>query len=179
MNLGFPSKWLRNRPYYSIHHFQRTTRTLHLPSNHGLRCGQFLRCFSTSNRWQIPERPNREDDKSANSINKGYSGVSFLVGSIASGIIGYSYAQTKQAPTRNPIEPETAQGPQFGSPENFKKGIEDLRRAFPSENTVSTDPEDLHHHGFSIYDYHPGTRYRMSYLILPHTNAGICVRISP
>lgn len=179
MNLCISLKYLRNRPHYSVHHFQPTTRTLHLPYNHVLRGGQLLRGLSTSNRWQIPERPYQGDAKSANSINKGYSGVAFLVASITSGIIGYSYAQTKQARAHTPIEPETVQGPQFGSPEDFKKGIDDLRQAFPSENTVSTDPEDLHHHGFSIYDYHPGTKYWMSYLSLPHINTGTCIRVSP
>jgi D-lactate dehydrogenase (cytochrome) len=46
--------------------------------------------------------------------------------------------------------------PKFGSPQDFHKAIEELRKAFPAEDTVTTDPEDLHDHGFSVNDYLPG-----------------------
>ena len=44
----------------------------------------------------------------------------------------------------------------YGSVEDFKKAIDELRAAFPGEDTVSTDPEVLSTHGFSDNDYHPG-----------------------
>lgn len=46
--------------------------------------------------------------------------------------------------------------PQYGSPEDFAKAIEELKETFPDEGAVSTDPEDVYHHGFSLNDYHPG-----------------------
>lgn len=44
----------------------------------------------------------------------------------------------------------------YGTPEDFQKAISELRAAFSDEHAVSTDPEDLHVHGFSDNDYHPG-----------------------
>ncbi|KAF7794752.1 hypothetical protein EIP86_005890 [Pleurotus ostreatoroseus] len=44
----------------------------------------------------------------------------------------------------------------YGSPADFQRAIEELRAAFPAEHAVSTDAEDLHVHGFSDNDYHPG-----------------------
>ncbi|KAF9464057.1 FAD-linked oxidase-like protein [Collybia nuda] len=95
---------------------------------------------------------------STSGIHKGYSKVLLIAASVASGIIGYSIAQTRQVPALTPIGLDTThdQEPQFGTREDFKKGIEELRQAFSSQDAVSTDPEDLHDHGFSIYDYHPG-----------------------
>ena len=45
----------------------------------------------------------------------------------------------------------------YGSPEDFKKAIEELRRLLPDEDAVSTDAAHLEEHGFSENDYHPGT----------------------
>ncbi|KAI0933110.1 hypothetical protein AcV7_004679 [Taiwanofungus camphoratus] len=46
---------------------------------------------------------------------------------------------------------------QYGSPDDFQRAIKELRETFPAEDAVSTDPEDLHVHGFSENDYHPGS----------------------
>lgn len=44
----------------------------------------------------------------------------------------------------------------YGTPADFQKAINELRAAFPDSNAVSTDTDDLHQHGFSGNDYHPG-----------------------
>ncbi|KAI0772190.1 FAD-linked oxidase-like protein [Irpex lacteus] len=45
----------------------------------------------------------------------------------------------------------------YGTAEEFKKAIAELRAAFPDQDTVSTDEEVLETHGFSGNDYHPGS----------------------
>lgn len=48
--------------------------------------------------------------------------------------------------------------PGYGTPEDFLKAIETLRQDLSHiDGGVSTDPDDLHAHGFSANDYHPGT----------------------
>ena len=44
----------------------------------------------------------------------------------------------------------------YGSPNDFDKGIRELRVIFPEEGKVTTDADDLYEHGVSIYDYHSG-----------------------
>ena len=45
---------------------------------------------------------------------------------------------------------------QYGSQEDFRRAIEELKRLFPDEDTVTDDVEHLEEHGFSENDYHPG-----------------------
>jgi len=45
----------------------------------------------------------------------------------------------------------------YGTAQDFQKAIAELHAAFPGEDTVSTDPDVLHQHGFSENDYHPGS----------------------
>ncbi|KAI0736753.1 FAD-linked oxidase-like protein [Fomitopsis betulina] len=45
----------------------------------------------------------------------------------------------------------------YGSPEDFQRAIQELRDSFADKDAVSTDPDDLHTHGYSENDYHPGT----------------------
>lgn len=48
----------------------------------------------------------------------------------------------------------------YGSPEDFQQAIEALKQDLSHlEGGVSTDPEDLHAHGFSVNDYHPGAAH--------------------
>lgn len=50
----------------------------------------------------------------------------------------------------------------YGSPEDFKQAIEDLRKALSHlEHGVSTTSDDLYAHGFSVNDYHPGASKEM------------------
>ncbi|KAF8558658.1 hypothetical protein OG21DRAFT_1595268 [Imleria badia] len=50
--------------------------------------------------------------------------------------------------------------PTYGTSEDFQKAIQELRDTFSNQGhesgVVSTDPDDLHVHGFSVNDYHPG-----------------------
>lgn len=49
--------------------------------------------------------------------------------------------------------------PRFGSPEEFAQAIVELKNTFPegsSNVTVADDPDELHTHGFSENDHHPG-----------------------
>ena len=55
----------------------------------------------------------------------------------------------------------------YGSPEDFKQAIEDLRSDLSHlEHGVSTTPDDLYAHGFSVNDYHPGAPKEMLILAL-------------
>lgn len=75
--------------------------------------------------------------------------------------------------------PETKpKKPVYGTQKDFEKAIKELRATFESSDAVSTLPEDLHDHGFSMYDYHPGvsrfkaftsTQIDSSVLGTPHT----------
>jgi len=69
-----------------------------------------------------------------------------------SGAAGYYYAVN--AVTKR--ETSTQKKPKYGTPEDFKRAIEELRALFPSGDIVSTDPDDLSAHGLSPYVWHTG-----------------------
>lgn len=50
----------------------------------------------------------------------------------------------------------SSHSPAYGNPTDFQSAIHELQEAFPEEDRVTTDPDDLHDHGFSVNDYHPG-----------------------
>ncbi|EGN93922.1 hypothetical protein SERLA73DRAFT_144955 [Serpula lacrymans var. lacrymans S7.3] len=93
---------------------------------------------------------------SSSAASRGVGGWSTLaLASIGSGIVGYAIA------TRLDLRSSFSRtlgdsDPQYGSPKDFEKAIEELRLSFDSEDVVSTDAEDLRIHGFSENDYHPG-----------------------
>jgi hypothetical protein len=79
-----------------------------------------------------------------------------------SGAVGYTLASY-----RSPSGPASAianyavEAPSYGTPEDYKKAIQELREAFDGdEDRVSTDEGDLETHGFSVQDPHPGQRLR-------------------
>ena len=45
---------------------------------------------------------------------------------------------------------------QYGTPEDFRKAIEELNATFPKPGAVSDDPVVVAPYGFSQNDYHPG-----------------------
>ena len=45
---------------------------------------------------------------------------------------------------------------QYGTANDFRKAIEELRETFPEPAAVSDDPDVLGPYGFSENDYHPG-----------------------
>ena len=62
------------------------------------------------------------------------------------------------------LRPQRSQAktPTYGNLVDFQAAIHDLQEAFPDEDRVTTDPDDLHDHGFSVNDYHPGEVFRAS-----------------
>ena len=75
---------------------------------------------------------------------------------LGSGFLGYSLATWNAKPSSLRDNGSADQKPQYGSPEDFEKAIADLK-AVPLDGAVSTDPDVLYAHGFSVNDYHPGT----------------------
>ncbi|KAJ5624525.1 CAZyme family AA4 [Penicillium lagena] len=67
-------------------------------------------------------------------------GKALLVSAFAAGL-GYSYASL-QAPAKKQSKP------QYGSAQDFEKAVSELRAKL-SEDSISTDEDDLHRHGFS------------------------------
>ncbi|KAE9394580.1 hypothetical protein BT96DRAFT_923434 [Gymnopus androsaceus JB14] len=90
-----------------------------------------------------------------------------LVGSsLVGGLLGFTLANREpSSATLNTSKP------QYGSPEDFAKAIEELKETFPDEGAVSTDPEDVYHHGFSLNDYHPGTSH--SVVVYPQSTEDV------
>lgn len=78
------------------------------------------------------------------------------LGSALSAFFGY-YAASIQTALGVSAVSRSGLNEQYGSPDDFQRAIKELRETFPAEDAVSTDPEDLHVHGFSENDYHPGT----------------------
>jgi D-lactate dehydrogenase (cytochrome) len=80
------------------------------------------------------------------------------LGLIGSGLLGFSLAtwmaKPSQLPSRDPCLLD--EQPQYGTPEDFKIAIATLEALF-DDSAVSTDPDVLYDHGFSVNDYHPGT----------------------
>ena len=53
-------------------------------------------------------------------------------------------------------------GAQYGTSEDFRNAIEELRAVFPEPGAVSDDPVVVAPYGFSQNDYHPGESSRPS-----------------
>ncbi|KAF8990475.1 FAD-linked oxidase-like protein [Cyathus striatus] len=62
------------------------------------------------------------------------------------------------------------QEPTYGTPQDFNQAIAELRTLFAEED-VSTDVEELHSHGFSENDYHPGTPHTV--IVYPHSTEDV------
>jgi hypothetical protein len=52
----------------------------------------------------------------------------------------------------------------YGSANDFRKAIEELKATFPTPGAVSDDPEVLMPYGFSENDYHPGSCFFAVYI---------------
>ena len=79
--------------------------------------------------------------------------------SITSGIAGYSLCSRNDSNSLTVLDStgeHKDEEPRFGTPEDFGMAIRELMETFTEDGVVSTDPEDLHIHGFSEYDYHAG-----------------------
>lgn len=88
--------------------------------------------------------------------NLSYHRGIFALSCIFSGIIGFTLAKTWTSPSE---EAGSIGKPRYGTPKDFERAIQELKEAFPDADAVSTDPEDLRIHGFSDYDWRPGTWY--------------------
>jgi hypothetical protein len=113
------------------------------------------RCLNTSIRNNTTGSGPLLSKTSDNGSGRTTSRTLWLLASITSGIAGYAIA-TYSASILAADSANDAREPQFGTPADFKNAIEELRLIFPSEDSVSTDSDDLYVHGFSEYDYHPG-----------------------
>ncbi|TFK32246.1 FAD-linked oxidase-like protein [Crucibulum laeve] len=82
-----------------------------------------------------------------------FLGFGALLTSAASGLLGYTIAKSSEKPSAfTTVNNDTVM---YGSPEDFRQAIADLKTALPEKDAVSTDANDLHTHGFSEHDYHP------------------------
>ncbi|EIW51562.1 uncharacterized protein TRAVEDRAFT_61639 [Trametes versicolor FP-101664 SS1] len=83
--------------------------------------------------------------------------LAFALGAALSGGLAYYLATPgrDEASARNRAGADL--NAQYGSPEDFKKAIAELRGVFADADAVTTDVEDLEEHGFSENDYHPSS----------------------
>ena len=78
--------------------------------------------------------------------------LSFCAGGVLSTFALRSRKDSEDSETITP----SARTPAYGNPTDFQTAIHELQEAFPADDRVTTDPDDLHDHGFSLNDYHPG-----------------------
>ncbi|KAF5391081.1 hypothetical protein D9757_003133 [Collybiopsis confluens] len=110
-----------------------------------------FRAQSITGNWRFPKAQRRFTSTSSTHASPSISRTILLLtgASIASGFAGFAWA-TRQKAIVSLAKPE------YGSPQDFQKAIVELKNSFPDKDTVSTDPEDVYAHGFSVNDYHPG-----------------------
>ncbi|KAG8708823.1 hypothetical protein FRC08_018698, partial [Ceratobasidium sp. 394] len=84
------------------------------------------------------------------------------------GTVGYNLAaQTAQNDHRSSYQRRTTELPdKYGSEEDFRRGIAELRAHFTEPGTFTTDPDALYEHGFSLNSYHHGAPH--SVVVYPH-----------
>ena len=85
-----------------------------------------------------------------------YSSTTLLFTSLLAGLVGFTVANSVPNLLSPTIKDHGSESTQFGSSDDFKKAIQELQSTFPMDNKVSTDPDDLHAHGFSENAHHPG-----------------------
>ncbi|PIL22974.1 hypothetical protein GSI_15671 [Ganoderma sinense ZZ0214-1] len=102
---------------------------------------------SSTSQEQASPNPQSRSSSSSNAP------LAFVLGSALSGAAAYFYA-TSQADTASPTTAGADLNNKYGSPEDFKKAIEELEQLFPGDETVTTDPIALEEHGMSVNDYH-------------------------
>ncbi|KAF8754135.1 FAD linked oxidase [Rhizoctonia solani] len=76
---------------------------------------------------------------------------------IVAGSVGYGVAQEPQHDHRSTYRRRITKLPDnYGSEEDFRRGVEELRSHFTENGTFSVNPDVLHEHGFSVNSYHEG-----------------------
>ena len=99
----------------------------------------------------VESRPTRTDSP--------FPRPAWLLGTaIASGGLGYIGAHWIAEGSGYDASLNVPDNPSFGTEQDFGRGIAELRLAFGDDATsmVSTDPEDLHVHGFSLNGFYAG-----------------------
>lgn len=78
--------------------------------------------------------------------------------SATSGYLLATHEFQKSGSTRETEETGASglESPQYGTANDFRKAIEQLKATFPEPGAVSDDPDVLGPYGFSENDYHPG-----------------------
>lgn len=69
--------------------------------------------------------------------------------------------------TTDVFESSSSSMPTYGSPEDVRKAIKELRDALPGKNRVQTSPESLQVHGSSDHSYHPSCSH--SVVVMAHS----------
>lgn len=120
--------------------------------------------INASGRTQLTQRLSRPYSAEAGSkleqdSKEGFRLITVILASAACSAAGFGLARAFDRPPHaisGAPQAGSAKEPSYGTPEDFKTAIAELEATFPSEEYVSTDPGDLHIHGFSTNDYHPG-----------------------
>ncbi|KAM5538581.1 hypothetical protein V8D89_007610 [Ganoderma adspersum] len=113
-----------------------------------LRQGTLGARSNSSNTSHDQSNPNPQPQSS--SLN---APLAFVIGSAFSGAAAYFYA-TSQPDAASSTAAGAELNNKYGTPEDFKKAIEELQQLFPGDETVTTDPIALEEHGMSVNDYH-------------------------
>lgn len=85
-----------------------------------------------------------------------YSLRALLFTSLTAGLVGFTISKSVSSPASPTTEGHKYESIRFGSSDDLKKAIQELKSTFPTDDKVSTDPDDLRVHGFSPNDHHPG-----------------------
>ncbi|KAF8964894.1 hypothetical protein BDZ97DRAFT_2074975 [Flammula alnicola] len=113
--------------------------------------------FTSTNATTLPTKPPLPSTLST-------AGIVFIA--LSSALLGFGLAKSPLISLSDiKLEPNcsfpSSSAPQFGSPEDIKNCIAELRPTLAlegaggGEEKVSTDPDDLHTHGFSPSDHYP------------------------
>lgn len=84
-----------------------------------------------------------------------------LAATMCGAVGGYSIAHSTGVPSI-----QTLQTPKYGTAEDFKLAIKELKETFPRDGGVSTDEADLIIHGESPYHHHDGTYIYLLFLAI-------------
>ncbi|KXN82036.1 D-lactate dehydrogenase [cytochrome], mitochondrial [Leucoagaricus sp. SymC.cos] len=153
----------RHRPLYTRFLSQRG------PANHS----SSISSSKIDNPPQNPEFPghrtHRNENASAGLTSKGVLVLAFL----ASGLIGFGLARSDFL--NSGIKSVTLTTG-YGSPEDFRQAIQELKETFGPEETapgdlVTTNPDVLHDHGFSALVYHEGIPH--SVVVFPRSTEDV------
>ncbi|KAF9553236.1 hypothetical protein CPC08DRAFT_673450 [Agrocybe pediades] len=105
-----------------------------------------------------------------------FSNPSVIILAIGSALCGFAIAQlpvfSGDSVAQNVNAKEAK--PQFATPEEMEQAITELKKTFGQEGDngkVSTDPDDLHDHGFSENDHHPGMNH--SVVVYPESTEDV------